>query len=542
MNFEQKSRRSFRPRVETLESRMQPGSILTGGMGGAALADSLDLASLLNQTSQSTSLVHRKLNDSGTGVSQSDSSQVSIAPTHSGSGTVSTQPTLATQTSQSTVAINAQAISLNAGSHNAVLTSHQVAGSTTGAVATPVAGMNLQPVNFNVIPLQGGINPFSTTNWAHYTGTTNGGGLNGIASQSTGNTVSVGSVLEADLATTDALVVQYDPSGNIVNGFALTTGAGTTTVLNSVALAADDTVYAVGTSNVFGGTNMVFGSVSADLNTLNWAVGFNSANANAANGCSTSPVNADELDVTGYFTGQSSGNPSDMASVQLTGLGTTSPSSTAYYYNFGNTTAGYGIVADSAGNLDYGISYKYGATNVAPAVLNGPFGGTISGWYFFSDDINGVMRGVAVSGSGTVVFSGQLKQSSPNENGLLGTGDSLLSSVTGYGYSYNDGSDLTFNACGTDFFNSIYAAGSVGAFGGTTQIDVGKFAPDASSSSDTYHSTATADDGSDSGNGLTVDLFGNVTAVGTGTSTNFEGGVNRGGGATDGILLNVTLT
>src|SRR6516225_2951364 len=76
----------FRPQFVTLESRTQPGTLLTSGL--SSLGSALDLSSILNDSAASeTTLVHRPLSD------------LNSTPVASGTGTINVAPSSVNATS-----------------------------------------------------------------------------------------------------------------------------------------------------------------------------------------------------------------------------------------------------------------------------------------------------------------------------------------------------------------------------------------------------------------------------------------------------------
>src|SRR6516162_151643 len=116
-----KVRSLCRPNVESLENRMQPGSILTGGMGLSLLGSALDLTSILDDSASSQpALIHRLLDANHTR-QVSATEPMGAAP--SSGRTVSPQPAerLVIHTGDSGLA--SQVVAVNVANHASAATS-----------------------------------------------------------------------------------------------------------------------------------------------------------------------------------------------------------------------------------------------------------------------------------------------------------------------------------------------------------------------------------------------------------------------------------
>ena len=135
----------FRPQFVTLESRTQPGTLLTSGL--SSLGSALDLSSILNDSAASeTTLVHRPLSD------------LNSTPVASGTGTINVAPSSVNATSTNAAPVvqhtdsnlAGQVIAVNAASHGATLS-----GSSTHVA--PIANGAPQSTGRNISSLQSAV-------------------------------------------------------------------------------------------------------------------------------------------------------------------------------------------------------------------------------------------------------------------------------------------------------------------------------------------------------------------------------------------------
>jgi hypothetical protein len=453
MSSVSKSRPSYRPNVETLESRMQPGSILTGGLGLSLLGSALDLSSLLSDSnpSQSHSLNHLPaINQTGANWA---SSQMSTAPSHG--STVGTSQTATPVVTSSTASSNLanQMVAVNAASQHGVgvssTPSHAVGSSNTNGNST--SAKDNSNVAFNAVPAtivatntalqtlsttsvhpavnfvgrgysadNGGIQPFDTLNWISYFGNA-GSKLNKVAVTPDGSGVIVAGTVQdpVDPTINDAVVAELSSDGSTLIG-AATIGlpvSGSQSSANGLAVDSTGNIYASGTASVGGSTIAVAAKVDfASPTGYDWLMSLGFAGAggagDVANGCKLDAAGAN-LFVSGG--GDATPNGGAPGALEISKLSTVDGSGTTYSYNYtsgGNpvTVTGNDVAVASTGNVDVAaqLTFNTGLSSDVFGTTALPAGPTL---FTFGNQINNVnssMTGISVDSANNMVMTGTM--------------------------------------------------------------------------------------------------------------------------------------
>jgi hypothetical protein len=503
-----KSRPSYRPNVETLESRMQPGSILTGGLGVSLLGSALDLSSLLNEsgTNQSHTLNHPRAINNQTDTS-SDSSQVIIAPSHGSVETSQSATPVATNSTASSNLAN-QVVAINAASQ------HAISVSSTSGHSVPLGNTNgtgntakNSPLSFGSDPIRagatvatrqmaavanvhpatnfvgrgwtnsdGGIQPFDMLNWVSYFGNA-GSKLNKVAVAPDGGVLLAGTVQDnVDPTINDAIVAKLTSDGSTLVGMSIVglPVSGTQSSANGLAVDNAGNIYASGTATPPGGGPGLAVAAKVDFASptgYDWltVVGFSAQGGagDVANGCQLDAAGAN-LYVAG--TGDASPVGGGPGALEIAALSTVDGSGNTYGFNYvdgnGNpeTAVGNDVAATSTGGVDVAVQLQTAAGGlasfgVAPSAAAGPASfatfTTDNGYpqYAHAPNADGAyasMSSILVDASNNIYFTGQGFFNAPNEGiitrQIIGFARPDGSGVHGYGwYVYNTGTGVQGN-------------------------------------------------------------------------------------------------
>jgi hypothetical protein len=408
-------RPSYRPSVETLESRLQPGSILAEGVGLCLHEAALELSSLLadNSSGQAHSLSRYRATDKG-GNPTADGSQIGVSryyntPVLSQPAVpVVTKNTAGTDLASEMAAISSageQAIGVSRMSGHAVVSEKTSASSSSAresAIALDSAPTRLdasrvgvqkrsaaslhRDTDFHVLSSgqnDGGIQPLDTLNWISYFGNA-GSKLNKSGAMPDGSGVIVAGTIQnsSDPTEYDAVVAELNSAGaSLIGQVVLGLGSGSRSSVNGLAVDASGVIYASGTGSV-GGVNTAFAERISNITSgvPDWrsAVGFGINDV--ANSCQLDAAGAN-LYVTGITDASGNGGrPGALLIVQLdtpTGL-----TGTNYGYNYANgdsplPVTGNDIAVASTGGVDVAIQEQaidgnYEGYGVAPNPATGP--------------------------------------------------------------------------------------------------------------------------------------------------------------------------
>jgi hypothetical protein len=438
--------------VETLESRMQPGSILTAGLELSVLGSALDLSSLFsdNNTSQLHSVNHlRAINNQSN--TNSDSSQSIIASSHGNLGTSGSATPAVTHTTAGSdlanqmVAVNAasqQGIGVSGTSGHSVVSGNTNGNSTSAknvsslapnAVSASIVATNTVPtrmvaaevhpaLNFHSTVYNagdGGIQPYAALNWVSYFGNA-GSKLTKVAVTPDGRGVLVaGTVQDAsDPTINDAVVAELTSDGSSLIGMA-TLGLpvpGSQSSANGLTVDASGNIYADGTASAGGATIAVAAKVDfASPTGYDWlsSLGFASMGGagDIANGCKLDAAGANLYVVgSGDATPTGTGGP---GALEISKLSTVDGTGTTYGFNYvdgsGNpeTVIGNDVAVASTGNADVAAQLQSAAGNLdvfattdltaTPTLLS--FGNQ-------NNNPNSTMTGIAVDSADNMVMTG----------------------------------------------------------------------------------------------------------------------------------------
>jgi hypothetical protein len=555
-----KSRMSFRPNVEMLESRMQPGSILTGGMGLSMLADSLDLGSL---TSPSQSPLHRRLTDSDTSLIQLDQGfsggPGSTAPGASTRVLSPAQQTGSLPANGSGLSINQQALALN-GHHagNPVSSTMGRAAQARPQVATAVPhAETTSAVNsgagthITTSQLGGGIGNFAMLNWASYLGQA-GASLNRVVAGGDGNLYAVGTIPDASNGGTDVLVAQVSHDGNTINLAAISYAGSTFNTGNAIAVDTSGShiiTYLAGTTDLNQGvTTYIFARYDFTAGAVNWTVSpATTDRGGAINGLALTADNQ-----TLYASGWENASfemfpPQSLLTFQFTDLANSTPTRVAgYVWNYQNfdNDPGTSLSLQASGLMDISQNFFDPTDTVShPGVGEYNLSGAGSGSAFIFNTIVGSMNDVIVGIGGTIDSVGTVTDANSGLTDLFVVNGSFANGgATGYSYPGSNGANLTGNAIGafTDLFGGLtpVVAGTTDNGNGNVDMLGAKFSSDFSMMTD---STTIGGSGTDVANGVTTDTNGNAYVVGTTNSPDFPVtmGPTYGGDPSDGVVLSL---
>jgi hypothetical protein len=489
-----KSRPSYRPNVETLESRMQPGSILTGGLGVSLLGSALDLSSLLNEsgTNQFHTLNHlRAINNQSN--TNSDSSQVIIAPSHGNVETSQSATPVATNSTASSNLAN-QMVAVNAASHahaagmsvaraqsaqfgNGVVStvkntqvtfnSLQLLGGQTIATLRSTSSASVHPAT----SLHGtgyshqvdGIQPDVNLNWISFFGHA-GSAVNKVAVTPDGSGVLLAGTLQNanDPTINDAFVAELDSAGqNLLNmaTVGLDNLPGSQASANGLAVDGNGNIYASGSVNVGGSTIAVAVKVDFAMPSgYDWlsALGFASAGGagDVANSCQLDAAGA-TLYVAG--TGDASPAGGGPGALELSALTAATGAGTTYGYNYNDSNGnpmpvvGNDIAPTSTGGVDVAVQLQTATGNLASF---GVASSAATGPSSFATIVVQIAGGVVVTQqAGPRASMNSIAVDSSNNIYVNGTGyfndEGLSRDIVGFAAS--DGSGVHGRAWGVTF-------------------------------------------------------------------------------------------
>ncbi len=520
-----KLRFASRLRVEDLESRLQPGSMITGsGYGWSLLADnllilnqgSLDSQSLVGQSSsesskptqtsapidthsdnlqiaviaaaaarsQNSSLPSTTLSDNlATGLTTEDLSKVSLTG-HSNSVPLAAvaQPTVQQQSaaatpvgsvSQSPTGVAAPAAPIQNGSTApAAPQAEMVAAPTADKLDSQVVSVGpLQTGPAFQVTTQSfqnpGVHAASTVAWASYLGFTGDDRLLSVTLDP--NNVAAQPVVVVGFSqnpsdSTDfrGIVARFSKDGTAATVLTLDVGANTRTELHSAAVDPNDgSIYVTGQITQNGATTDLIARINSTTSGVDWSLS-HSPNTSATG-------NSVKLDSTGqilYVTGAIDG----AASVtQLKSLNTSTPT-TGYDVgiNFpAGPSVGNGVAPDSQGNADLAIQIQ-ATPDAIPAIAQLNATGTLVNWAtgFNSKGPNGTSNAVVVDQMDQVFITGGFGSSNPPlADELIASLDSAGNLLNGVGIRITGGGQIVGYGIQLD------ATGNV--FTGVTDSDTG---------------------------------------------------------------------
>jgi hypothetical protein len=572
-----KVRSLCRPNVESLENRMQPGSILTGGMGLSLLGSALDLTSILDDSASSQpALIHRLLDANHTR-QVSATEPMGAAP--SSGRTVSPQPAerLVIHTGDSGLA--SQVVAVNVANHASAATSSgaslhsaqfgQVAPTQSRSLPAPTIVFTSTPVQSNLaiqsitaatnlqaatnvrlvaIPVNsaGGINPLFAVGRASYVGNGGTDSLTRIAvDPNTGNVVMAGTLLDPSTGVNEPAIVELD-SGlqNLIGAAFVQGGSGSA---NGVAVDASSVIYFSGTLNAGSNDQPIVGRIPDITNPGgpgSWLFSYNFGDptANIEDSGAQLDVTGTTLAVTGQAdTSSVGGGPGALQLVTLTNLANPAgPSfgSIATAAQFSVPVIGNDIAATSDAKVDIVATGVEAAGNIP---LFGQYDGTAftgGGLFTWNGIVPGPLggeTGIALDGSNNMYMSGSLYAPSSlsleitaNVNSTFTAGGTSAWGATGANFVSNSvalGADLTMYMAGTGDDNS----GNPNTHSALTD----HFASDGSAILDSGDGTL-GGSGDDYGTGVALGagLFGPVPYfAGTTTSTDFGAAAGYTAGA-----------
>jgi hypothetical protein len=573
---------TYLPNLETLESRMQPGSLLSSGLDLAVLGSTLDQSQGSNNTGTS---LNQNLNLSFGSFKNNQANNggvVSVAPYQVTRTTTEATSSLTMGTSQSSdlgsqnQALGSASQHLHQGAaqrSTAVSTGGQSVGQnnqgsplTLGSVAPTLqaapaftqlpaataAPLGLTPQRFDVnltqVASHGQHTPVTATG-ASFLSFPTTASLNAIkVSTSNGLLYSVGTITDAGTGHKDAIVIATDPNVQVIYYETFLAVGNSDTTGQGIAFDSQGNVLVSGSQNA---TGMVV-SLDPTLSVTNWTFTLNSA------GLPSFPGVADGFDPTTGANG-----------VFVTGLDTNTGTNTnilivetdesgnlvfGYQYEFGNNTVksiGNNLAIDPTGNIDL-VGQLAGTGVLDPAVFQTPAGGMLlTGGYFGA---GGNMNGIALDNNGDIFASGGILNGSGQDMGVLvASFDPTLSQLYGGVASFSSGISGVGTGSAVDTpAGDQYVSVTVSATGttqtlvdilvidptGTMVIDQGDGGVNGTGVSTTAPNGLAIDPDNPTNNPADLYVVGVTQDPGYGPVNGF--GSVYGGGASDGILEHLT--
>jgi hypothetical protein len=427
--------RAFLPRLETLENRWQPGSLLTTGLDVAALGSALDQ----NLGSQDNSSVQNQALNLSLGSfnhNQNSGGTVTVTPYQvSHSNTTSTSSLTLTAGSSLNLDSGTQGLGV-AGKHLATsqgttqvtgtgqgstINSHQQGGAQTSQsnltpVAAPVQATAVSAAVPSAVGTQSvglklttqtvgdGHHPPYTGFWASLFNNPAAAGsdnaaLNKVVQVGGGQTAAlyaVGTVNDGSSGFTDIALLATAAGGTTATIATLSSNnPGNATGL-SIALDSTGSNLIIGgtVTDSSGNSGGVVASVTTALSTLNWGIGF--TGPSSVNGVTDS---AGTVSFTGSLGTGSARNVIVGQTDEATGTNTN-----AFQYQFSVPTAGNGVGIDTnTGNVD--VAGAYAGTGVDdPSMFQLPSDLSVASGIFFA--VKGAMNGVKVDAGGNAYYAG----------------------------------------------------------------------------------------------------------------------------------------
>jgi hypothetical protein len=578
--------------VELLESRLQPGSVLTGGSGLSLLGSALDLNRLAGANSDTYAVIHRRLkfdDDTLTG---------SPSPLQGGqAGTVSTATITLTQAPAPATANNSTGVSLIPALPAATATGHAAVGgsatapihltpTSTAPVAPPVqgstgggqsvhavqaipqvahpvfapagdtrmtsgAGAHITTVHFN----GGGDHPPASVNWSTYLSQA-GASLSRDAVGADGNLYAVGTIPDASNGGSDILVAQVSTNGSSITISTVSIAGSTFNAGKAIAVdtsGSDVITYLGGTTDAEGQTTYLVARYDFTAQAVNWTVMPSVATrSGSVNGLALD--GAGNLFMTGWEDGSFASFPKQsILTVQYTDLANNPPTVVnGWIWSYGGFDNDPGTGIAFAINTVIFVSenfYDPTDTTSNPGVgaydVSTPAG---QAFIFQTDDNNnpivGSMNDVIGNSSGQAYSAGTFTDA------VTGRTDALVVNA-------NFASGQAFGVILTGTANNNLAANGISATtssGNLLPVVVGTDDSMGSVDMTVLHFTsdlATITDSAEIGgsntdvaNGVATDSNGNAYVVGTTNSPDFPVTNNStyGGDPSDGVIFSIALS
>lgn len=543
------SRQEYRPRIESLESRLQPSFLTGGGLGEwDPISDNLtpDGATLDNTLGAPLpELAHRR--------ALSHNLSQTPAEFHAGGAGAMSAPNVAPGTSFRTLA------------------------TTTGVVATATPRLNTIPIlpapgadaglgasarsaSATAISLRHDLVARVTSHTFHgqsastpslvystYRGVTGPNDADNAVrlKASTGETFVAGS--SDDSGTPAATVTVVSADGSTYTQNEIVFPGATSTVANSIDLDGAGNVYIAGTSDAPGFPAAFVAQLDPTGSTMNWVTGIGLSGVNAGSG-----VRVNDAGTFVYMTGSfnASGSTGHASDILVAKLATGDGSDTGgfvFYYNFSlGATAGSGIALTSQGPRG-SLTLTDGVGTHAAAWATPDNGANANLYYYFA---TGTMLGAATDAAGNVYTTGYENDPALGPNKVLlvakFTPDQSINAIWAFYYTNMDG-NFQGNAIAVSGSGATaipYVAGFLdNSATGAADAVVLKFTADGTMFTD---SAVFLGSGGDAANGLDLDTadIPNAYVAGITASTDFPTTTGAAqtafsGGVTDGFVAQV---
>ena len=586
---------SFRPRVEMLECRTQPGSVLTGGASLSLLGSTLDLNSLglgSGQSRDTYAVVHRhlKLEDALTGPASAlqggqtgtvSAAKITLTPapaTTPANGSAGASVPAALPAVSGTTGHAAVGRSAVAPVHSAPVSAASVAAPVQGGtgagqqvhavqatpqVAHPVAhpagesqvtsgaGAHITTVH---IDGREGHHPRAVLNWATYLSQA-GASLSRDVLGADGNLYVVGTIPDAGNGGSDILVAQVAPDGSSATITTVSIAGSTVNTGNAIAVdtsGSDIITYLGGTTEAAGQSTYLVARYDFTAQAVNWTVRPN----NATRGGSVNGLVLDgtgqNLFVTGWEDGTFAGFPrQSILLVQFTDLANSTPTVVhgfiVMWTGFDNDPGT--AVAYAVNSIVYVSENFYDRTDTTsnPGVVAYDLTGALFVAAIFETDSNGKsiigsMNDVIGNSVGQAYSVGTITDATTgNTDVLVATANfaaGMASCVILSGDSNLTANGMSFTGSSATMFPVVVGTDDSN---GSVHMSVLHFTPDLLTITDRFEIGGS---NTDVATGVATDSSNNAYVVGTTNSGDFPVTDNSsyGGDPSDGVIFGVAVS